>query len=673
MLVSKSVQFKYQLVGYDKDWVDARLRSTAYYTHVTVGTYTLRVKACNNDGLWNETGASIAFVVQPRFFKTSWFYALSGLLVLVLAFGLHHLRLRRLQRREIELIATVDERTRKLQEEVFERAQTENELQKYKEYLEQLVNERTAALRESYARLQIESAERRQGDEALKRSEDRYRRFFEENLAGAFIATPQGMVLACNPSFARIFGLDTGVEPGAFDLKSAFVSTAEIDALIARVVSERKVHDCDLELKKCTGTPVHVLASFIGSFDDSGTLIEIKGYVLDTTDRKRLETQLRQSQKMEAIGQLAGGIAHDFNNLLTAIIGCSECLLEGGERNDDVGMLASEIRDAGMRAAALTRQLLAFSRKQVLQLKVLNLNQALTDMEKMLRRLIGEDINLVLSQEQDLGMVRADSGQIEQIILNLAINARDAMPRGGRLRIETANTFFDETASRKQLGIQPGEYVRLTVSDTGCGMSQEEQSHVFEPFFTTKGTGKGTGLGLSTVYGIVTQSNGHIAFTSEIGKGTTFNIYLPRTEASQETLLESPPAPATLRGKETVLVVEDNELVLNIARRSLKLYGYGVLEANSSAAALDLCRQENGDIDLLLTDVVMPDMNGRELAARIIMIKPDVKVLFMSGYTDDALRRLGDDLAGVALLEKPFTPDSLVRKIREVLDGPDKV
>jgi signal transduction histidine kinase len=386
-------------------------------------------------------------------------------------------------------------------------------------------------------------------------------------------------------------------------------------------------------------------------------------------ERVQLEQQLRQSQKMEAIGSLAGGIAHDFNNLLTVINGYSELLLQTLSASDPQRDNVVQIKEAGGRAASLTRQLLAFSRRQVLEPKVLDLNAVVTNLDKMLQRLLGEDIDLAPILKPGLGRVKADPGQIEQVIMNLAVNARDAMSDGGKLTIETANADLDGQYTAQHITVPPGPHVMLAVSDTGHGMDAETQQRIFEPFFTTKGPGKGTGLGLATVYGIVKQSGGFIWVYSEPGKGTTFKIYLPRVE---ETALSIEPRMAlneSLRGSETVLLAEDHENVRKLVASILKSNGYTVLEASNGAEALQLCEQHPEPIHLLISDVVMPVMSGRETASKMVARHPNLKVLFFSGYTDDAIVRHGIMEAGIAYLQKPFTPNVLLRKVREVLES----
>ena len=395
----------------------------------------------------------------------------------------------------------------------------------------------------------------------------------------------------------------------------------------------------------------------------------------DVTERKRAqdalretEEQLRQAQKLEAVGRLAGGVAHDFNNLLTVISGYSEMTLRGLEADSPLCHRVEEIRRAAARAASLTSQLLAFSRKQVLQPMALDLNAVVSEMEKMLRRLIGEDVHLVTVLDPTLSRVKADPGQIVQVLMNLAVNARDAMPQGGKLTVETRNVYLDETYARRHVAVTPGRHVMLAVSDTGVGMDAETQAHIFEPFFTTKEVGKGTGLGLSTVYGIVKQSGGNVWVYSEPGHGSTFKVYFPRVgEGAQEYRRGAEPE-EVLRGEETVLLAEDEETVRKLAREVLELYGYRVLEAAGGGAALLICERHAGPIQLLVTDVVMPEMGGRELAARLAPLRPEMRVLYMSGYTDSAIAHQGVLEDRADFIQKPFTPEALARKVREVLD-----
>jgi PAS domain S-box-containing protein len=390
--------------------------------------------------------------------------------------------------------------------------------------------------------------------------------------------------------------------------------------------------------------------------------------VRDLTEQKKLQAQLLQAQRLESVGRLAAGVAHDFNNLLMVISGYTEILLDRCENDESARGLLQEVYKAGERAALLTRQLLAFSRKQIVEPQVLDLNAVVGAIDKMLRRLIGEDVVLAAAPAPDLGRVRADPGQLEQVLMNLAVNSRDAMPQGGRLTIETANAELDETYARSHAGVRPGRYVLLAVSDTGCGMSEEVQRHIFEPFFTTKEAGNGTGLGLATVYGIVNQSGGHVAVYSEVGRGTTFKVYLPAIDqaVSAGTAAAWPtPVPT---GTETILLVEDDEAVRGIARLALQLHGYTVITASNGEEAVRIVREHTGPIDLLITDVVMPGMSGRQVAEAVKALRPGIGVLYVSGYTDDAVVRHGVLHAETAFLQKPFTMVALATKVRQVLD-----
>ncbi len=392
------------------------------------------------------------------------------------------------------------------------------------------------------------------------------------------------------------------------------------------------------------------------------------------TERRQLEAQLRQSQKqkMEAIGRLAGGVAHDFNNLLTAINGWGEILLQELPPDDYRRQFAEEITRAGERAAELTRQLLAFGRRQVLAPKVLDLNATVTGMHKMLTRLIGENIQLVTELDPNLGRVKADPGQLEQVIMNLCVNARDAMPAGGTLAITTSNVVVSDHAPYpgRPGNLKPGAYVMLAISDTGIGMDAETQARLFEPFFTTKAQGEGTGLGLATVYGIITQSGGHIDVQSRPGHGTTFRIYLPQVATPAEQQVARPQAEDPARGTETILLVEDEDGVRALARGALERHGYTIIEACDGEDALARYVRHTGRVALLLTDIIMPRMSGPDLAQRIQAMQPDIRVLYISGYTDSTLVHESVATESVAFLQKPFTPDALARKVREVLDRP---
>jgi len=512
--------------------------------------------------------------------------------------------------------------------------------------------------------------EDRQAEEALRASEEKYRKFFDEDLSGVYISTPKGGLVACNPTFLQIFGFSSLEEAMSADVTALYPNPADREVFLQQLREHKKLERRETEGRRKDGKPIYLVENAFGVFDEQGNLVEIKGYLFDDTNRKKLEEQFRQSQKMEAVGRLAGGIAHDFNNLLTCINGYSELLTLKMDGRDPSRKFAEEIHAAGEKAAALTRQLLAFSRRQVLQPEVLDLNSVVRDLEQMIRRLIGEDIDLHVIQSSPLGRVKADPGQISQVIMNLVVNARDAMPHGGHLIIQTADVELDENFVLEPSGTRPGHYVMLAVRDSGSGMGPEVRSHLFEPFFTTKELGKGTGLGLSTVYGIVKQSEGYVSVDSRVGVGTTFTIYLPRVEGSPQNGSREPDISSDKQNSETILLVEDEKSVLELAQRLLSRQGYRVISANNGSSALQVCREQVDPIHLLVTDVVMPKMEGRDLARQIRALLPQIKVLFVSGYSEDAILHQGLLEPGTAFLQKPFTADSLPRKVREALDAP---
>ena len=512
-------------------------------------------------------------------------------------------------------------------------------------------------------------SERKQAEQALRDSEEQYRSLVQGVRDVIFALSPDGIIASLNPAFETITGSPRSAWLGKpFD---GLVHAEDLPLaleLLGRVVRGEPRPTAQFRIHTSKGDYRVVEFSATAQLRDD-RLIGILGIGRDVTERVQLEQQLRQAQKMEAVGRLAGGIAHDFNNILTAITGYADLLLEDLAAKDPRRQDAEEIRKASDRAAGLTRQLLAFSRQQVLQPRVVDLNALVSELEKMLRRLLGEDVTLATALAPTLGRVRTDPGQLEQVIMNLAVNARDAMPTGGRLTIETADVEFDAAFAGDHYPAQPGEYVMLAVTDTGSGMDAETQVHLFEPFFTTKEKGKGTGLGLATVYGIVKQSGGFIWVYSELGVGSTFKIYLPRVEAAAEPpSSRAAPAPVA-RGTETVLVAEDEAPVRAVARQTLERYGYRVLEAPSAEAALDVAQRYSGPIHLLLTDVIMPGLSGRDLAVRLATLRPETRVIYMSGYTDDAITRHGVLEPGFVFVQKPFTPDRLARAVREVLDG----
>ncbi|HYM76696.1 MAG TPA: ATP-binding protein [Candidatus Dormibacteraeota bacterium] len=511
----------------------------------------------------------------------------------------------------------------------------------------------------------------RAAQESLRRSEANFRSLVTNAPYGICSCDSTGKILDANPAFLELLGLTSAQELIGQHLFSLYSDNDQWFDLADYLRSSAPFKGLTAEWKRKSGTTVvRVSGRSVTNGRSEGVVFEI--FAEDVTERRVLEQQLRQSQKMEAVGRLAGGIAHDFNNLLMVISGYSEFLLErlGGEPH--LRGPAQEIASAAERASSLTRQLLAFSRKQMLAPRVVNLNDIATENLKMLTRMIGEDIDLVMIPGDGLWSVRADAGQIEQVIMNLAVNARDAMPSGGRLTIETGNTTLDEEYARLHSPLRPGDYVMVAISDTGAGMDSDTQSHIFEPFFTTKGQ-KGTGLGLSTVYGIVKQSGGYIWVYSEVGRGTTFKIYLPRVASLNEPAAHVASSPAQFQkvepGTETILLVEDEANLRYLARQYLEKQGYKVIEAADGAVAMQIAVAHEAVIHLLLTDVIMPGMNGRELAQRISEIRPNVKVLYMSGYTENVIGHNGTLDVGVRLLQKPFNLRDLNSKVREVLDA----
>ena len=509
----------------------------------------------------------------------------------------------------------------------------------------------------------------RAAQEGLLRSESNFRSLVTNAPYGICRCDARGHLVDANPALVSSLGYDSAADLIGRNLSTLYADGQQWFLLADQLRTQQSFEGLTAEWTRKDGSITAVRLSG-RAIQDERKNVTFEIFTEDVTERRALEQQLRQAQKMEAIGRLAGGIAHDFNNLLMVISGYSEFLLDRLGPDQALRGPAKEISSAAERATSLTRQLLAFSRKQMLTPKVIDLNAVVTENLKMLTRLIGEDIDLVMIPGGELGPVKADPGQIEQVILNLAVNARDAMPQGGRLTIETANVMLDEGYARLHAPVQPGDYTMLVITDTGIGMDAETQSHIFEPFFTTKGT-KGTGLGLSTVYGIVKQSGGYIWVYSEAGKGTSFKIYLPHVTAEEVAAVEKPAAPPPVpleTARETILVVEDEMNLRRLTRQFLDNQGYTVLEAADGAEAVQICVAHQGIIHLLLTDVIMPGMNGRELAHRVSEIRPNMKVLYMSGYTENAIGHNGTLDAGITLLQKPFTLHALKSKVREVLD-----
>ena len=512
--------------------------------------------------------------------------------------------------------------------------------------------------------------ERKKTEEALRRSETGFRTVVEDAPYGIFRANAKARLLQVNPALQTMLGYESEEELLHSDLANdIFRQAGEYQRMIDQLIRAEEFKDMEMEWKRKDGTPITVRCSGRRGGEGNGSPAYFEVFAEDVTEKRILERQLRMAQKMEAIGRLSGGIAHDFNNLLGVIIGYSALLKRKLTESNALFDHALEIEKAGQRAASLTKQLLAFSRQQVLTPSVLNLNTLATDMEKMLPRLLGEDIEVRLVLDSELGQVKADQSQIEQVIMNLAVNARDAMPVGGKLRILTSNVELDRKYARSHPGSKTGHFVMLSVTDTGTGMDSETLAHIFEPFFTTKERGKGTGLGLATVYGVVKQSNGYIWVDSKLGEGTSFQVYLPRH--NEQVLVEEQKndTEEKLRGSESILLVEDADPLRKLAHTFLESAGFHVMTAESGERAMEVVAGYLGTFDLLLTDVIMPGMNGRVLSEQLLPRQPGMKVLYMSGYTDSFIAGHGVLDPGTNLLHKPFTEEVLIRKIREVLDG----
>ncbi len=659
------VRFRYTLGGAGGQWIDVADHRVIYFQDLKPGSYELRIEAANNDGIWSNAAALAQIRWQSHFYQTAWFRALC---VLALGFALmaaFRLRVHHLRTRERQLESLVSQRTGQLQDEVEERKRAEQALSRARDELEDRVQLRTTELAAANARLEADLRERQRIEEQLRRSEEKFSRAFHSSPAAMSISTlDEGLVIDVNDAFLKLFGFqrDEVVGRRATELQTWLQSPSR-NEVVAMLRQQRTIRGMESRFQSKSGKIFDAL--FSGELIPFGGEDCFLGVVLDFTEQKRLEEQLRQSQKMEALGQLAGGVAHDFNNLLEVIIGYSEILTDAKEFGARQQGYIHQVQKAAQRAAALTRQLLAFSRKQVLQPTLLDLNATVSDVEKLLRRLIGENIEFVTKMDPSLGSVRADRGQMEQVILNLCVNARDAMPAGGRLVIETANADFDDALAGGYPEAVPGPYVMLSVSDTGVGMDATTKAHIFEPFFTTKERGKGTGLGLSTVYGIVKQSGGHIWVYSEVGRGTTFKLFLPRIAGP--VVQSEPPRVHShaAGGRETILLVEDEESVRCLVQDALSARGYRVIAAANAEQALEISKTHPKPIHILVTDMVMPGKGGVELARQLLHVRGSLKVLFLSGYIDDQVPGVE---WGASFLQKPFTLNALTGKVRELLD-----
>ncbi len=517
------------------------------------------------------------------------------------------------------------------------------------------------------ARQLASAVEIKRNEQALRRSEARYRSLVQSSVYGIYRSSLDGRFLDVNPALITMLGYSSPDEVLLLDAeRDVFANPEEHVRLFEQFRDSGRLDGIDVRWKRKDGSTITVRISgrAVASEDEPADVLE--AIAEDVTERRALEDQFRQAQKMEAVGRLAGGVAHDFNNLLMVISGYAEVILSKLDLDNPLTEKARAIQQAADRATTLTRQLLAFSRKQLLELKVVDVNAIVADMERLLRPLIGENVELVAKLAADAGYTRADAGQLEQVLMNLVVNAKDAMLSGGTLTIQTENILLDDNSRRGQNFIRPGTYVMLSVSDTGMGMDKETQSRIFEPFFTTKEKGKGTGLGLSTVYGIVKQSGGYVMVQSEPGHGSTFHIYLPRVEGIAEKHA-IPAARTAVGGTETILLVEDEESVRQLVRDTLESKGYKVLEAENGETGLKAVAKHEGKIDLVITDVVMPGMGGREMAEQIAKTRSGTKVLYLSGYAEDAILSEGTIDSGTAFLQKPFTLQNLSRKVREVL------
>jgi two-component system cell cycle sensor histidine kinase/response regulator CckA len=510
---------------------------------------------------------------------------------------------------------------------------------------------------------------RKATEAALRESEARYRALAEAAHDSIFIVDSDGRIEYANAVSLERFRI--GSDPAGKRLVDVFPPAAagEMSKELSAVFSTGRRQYFEGRFETPAGD-LWMGAWLVPLARGSDQTAAVMGVARDITERKRLEREFAQAQKMEAIGRLAGGVAHDFNNLLTAILGYADLLLGTVPGDSDVASDLREIRNAGERASRLTRQLLTFSRKQAFSPKIVNLNDVVGELQKMLNRILGEDIVLDVAMDPQLAVTNVDPGQIEQVLVNLVVNARDAMPRGGTIRIQTANADMDAAFCRRHDGARQGRYVALTVQDTGCGLTPEVLAHAFEPFFTTKPEGKGTGLGLSTVYGIVKQSGGYITIDSEPGLGTTFTTYLPVAQEAAQQAAGASRLPRPLSGTETILLVEDEPGLRRLVHRTLEQHGYSVLNAATAEDAVSIARRHTGPIHLLLSDVIMPGLSGPDLAQRLVRLRPSIRVLYVSGYTSQAVEGTGAVSPHARFLSKPFSPSVLATKVRECLDAP---
>jgi len=519
-----------------------------------------------------------------------------------------------------------------------------------------------------YIAIKQDISARKQVEESLRHAEEKYRRIFEDAIIGIFRSTPDGRFLMMNPALAKMLHCESPEHAlgKVKDIGLLYGDPAKRRQMQKTLEATGAVQNMEHEFRRPDGTELWVSLNLRCAYGQDGKPAYYDGTAENITERKSLERQLQQAQKMEAIGRLAGGLAHDFNNTLGVINGYGEILKAHTDLDPAVLQQIEEIYSAGKKAASLTQQLLAFSHKQIIQPRIIDLSEVVTNLTRMLRRLIGDDIELTMRFSSRAARVKVDQGQIEQVLMNLAVNARDAMPGGGKLAIETDLCDLDESYAIRHKPVHPGRYVRLTITDTGCGMDQETMSHLFEPFFTTKELGRGTGLGLSIVYGIVKQSDGYIWAYSEPGRGSSFKIYLPLQTAEAERAAE-PPRAERLRGSENILLVEDDPSLRTMMAGFLKGLGYSVLEADNGEAALETVKGATHPVELLITDITMPKMSGRDLADRLVALFPELRVLYISGYTHDGVVQTRALVAGEAFLQKPFALSELSKTIRELI------
>lgn len=681
--VPERVRFRYKLEGVDTEWQDAGTRRVARYTILRPGDYSFRVQACNNDGLWSKTDDVFSFSLAPHFYQTNSFYFLCALGFGAVGAGVYGVRTRSLKKREQDLLTTVGERTKELRQEILERKQAERRSTVLSRLGQRLS---LVSSSEEAGQVIVEAADELIGWDACSlysyndtENKGRPLVFYDiidgkrENItslkksvelspvARRTLKRGAQLILRKDP-------IASGQDYNPFGDKSR-PSASLMFVPICK--AEKAVGILSIQSYKINAyTPA-----------DLDTLQALADYCGGTFEQIRAEAALRQSQQMvlrqerlAAVGQLSAGVAHEFNNILTIIKGHATLLLEDFNLKGDAAQSAEQINSSAERAANLTRQMLAFSRKQILQPRTVELNEIASEVAKMLGRLIGENISISCQLQPQLPLICADPGMIEQIIINLALNARDAMPKGGELTINTCAAQINDTQNRSRTEAYSGSFVCLTISDTGCGMDEEIQAKIFEPFFTTKEVGKGTGLGLATVYGIVKQHQGWIEVTSKIGLGTSFNIYFPvDTKATVRKKGETPRSEVK-KGRETILFVEDEPDIRQLARQILEQWGYTVIEAGSGVEALKLWKERKNDIHLLLTDMVMPEgVSGGELASKLRAEKPELKVIYMSGYSVEILEKDLRDDKDFRFMEKPYTPQTLIQMVRDCLDAKEKV